>query len=173
MTTKLFAAAALALGGATALAQNNLDVTPTNLAVRFGGLLPIDDELNDFSEGFAGIGIDVYFSQQYIANSKTYLSIDWLGKSGTGSKGNFFPICLNQKFFLGKTEEGQPGSYLFFGVGAMVFDFYSTNTQFGARAGFGLDLGPHIFAEGTLFWSDTSTGGVDGTGVGVYLGYRW
>ncbi|MFN3684304.1 MAG: hypothetical protein ACK41F_10290 [Fimbriimonadaceae bacterium] len=173
MTKKLYAAAALAALGTMAFAQNNLDVTPTNLAVRFGGLLPIDDELNDFADGFAGVGIDVYFTQQFLANSKTYLSIDWLGKSGTGSKGNFFPICLNQKFFFGTPEEGQPGGYFFVGVGATVFDFYSTNTQFGARAGLGLDLGPNIFAEGTLFWSDTSTGGIDGTGIGLYLGYRW
>ncbi|MCX7799670.1 MAG: hypothetical protein N2109_04935 [Fimbriimonadales bacterium] len=173
MTQRLCTVAALAAFGTAAFAQGGLDVTPTNLAVRGGGFLPFDDELNDFSEGFAGIGIDIFFPQQYLPNSRTYLSIDWLGKSATGSKGNFFPICLNQRFSLGKAEEGQPGSYFFVGVGATVFDFYSTNTQFGARAGIGIDLGPHVFAEGTFFWSDTSTGGIDGTGIGVYLGYRW
>jgi hypothetical protein len=153
------------------LESKPLDATPTDIQVRGGIFIPLDSNLRKVSDNFFAIGVDIIFQQQYIANSSTYLSIDWLGKSLSGEKGNVFPICINQKFY-GKSE-GNKNTYAFVGIGATVFDVVSTNTVFGARAGLGMDLGESIFVEGTFFWSDRSTGNVYNIGTGFYLGYRW
>ena len=168
------ACAALFVVAGMALAQTDkpLDITPTNLQIRGGIFIPLDTNLRSVSDNFAALGVDVMFPQEFIPGSKTFLSVDWLAKSLSGAHGNIFPICINQKFY-GKPY-GDKMVYGFVGLGATIFDVAgSSNTVLGARGGVGVDLGPNVFLEGTLFWSDRSTGDIWNIGTGFYLGYRW
>jgi hypothetical protein len=147
-------------------------MTPTDIQVRGGIFIPFDTNLRDVSDNFGGLGVDVLFPQEYLPNSKTYLSVDWLAKSFSGSHGNIIPVCINQKFY-GKPVDGH-NVYLFVGLGATFFDVYGSDTRLGARAGVGYDLSQNVFLEGTFYWSDKSNNGdVSNIGAGFYIGYRW
>jgi hypothetical protein len=75
------------------------DITPTNIAIRAGVAYPLDNGTRSITHTLIGAGMDYYFPVRYIRDSDTFLSIDWLGKSGNGAKGNIFPIMLNQKWY--------------------------------------------------------------------------
>lgn len=162
----------LGLAAATmANAQLN-DVYPSNASIRAGWAYPLDDGVRDIWKQLIGVGIDYTFQTQFIRGSETFLSIDWLGGSGSGAKGNAFPIILNQRF-RGTDADGNPSrTYTFLGVGLAIVDFTSSKTTLGARAGIGTALGENIFAEGILFWSDAAAG-ARANAIGVYLGYRF
>lgn len=168
--TALALAASLATG---ALAQTStvMDATPSNLQVRGGVFFPIDDDLRDIDNVMFGLGFDIIFDKQYLRNSTTYLSADWVGRTLKGDKGNFFPICINQKFQLGK--KGGFDAYAFGGAGISIVDIVDSDTALTLRGGLGLDLGPSVFMEGTFYWCDKMNVNPQITGIGVYLGYRW
>ncbi len=163
---------ALALATTAISFAQNTDYTPTNLAFRLGFAYPLNDTTRDLSKRFIGVGADYYFPTQFIRGSQTYLSIDWLGKSGNGAKGNVFPIMLNQKFYGRNQEEGRANSYGFFGIGIAVVDVTSTKTVVGGRVGFGVDLGPNIFVEAAFTITDNANG-AKGDNVGLWLGYHF
>jgi hypothetical protein len=175
MTRQIKAAALAAtfVVGAYAAAQQSTlgDTTPSNMAVRGGIFLAIDDNLRDVNDSMVAFGVDFIVQAQYLKNSTTYLSVDWLGKDLSGADVNIFPICINQKFNLGVSQGYK--TYGFVGVGATIYDIDSSDTVFGARGGLGVELGPNIFAEGTLYWSDKTAGDITNLGTGIYLGYRW
>lgn len=163
---------AVALGTAAISFAQNTDYTPTNLAFRLGFAYPLNDVTRDLAKRFIGVGADYYFRTQFIKGSTTYLSIDWLGKSGNGAKGNVFPIMFNQKFYGSRQEEGKTNSYGFFGIGVAVVDITSTKTVVAGRIGFGLDIGPNIFAEAAFTITDNASG-AKGDNVGLWIGYHF
>lgn len=168
--TALAFAATLATG-AFAQTSTTINAEPSNLCVRGGAFFSIEDELRDVEETMFGVGIDVIFDQQFLKGSTTYLSVDWIGRTLKGDKGNIFPICLNQKFPLASNKG--IGTYAFVGAGVSFVDIYKSDSAFALRGGLGVDLGASIFAEGTFYWSDDVKGNPRATGIGVYLGYRW
>ncbi|MBS1709804.1 MAG: hypothetical protein JSS65_13915 [Armatimonadetes bacterium] len=147
--------------------------TPTNLGVRIGWVYPIDSGLRDVAPTYLGAGVDYYPDFQLLkGNGETYLSFDWIGKSGSGAKGNLFPILLNHKFYGTQTDKNQPRSYFSLGAGVAIVDVTSTNTVLAAKVGVGRELNENLFLEGNLFYTDSSAG-VHGTSLGFYLGYRF
>jgi len=157
--------------GALAQTSTTIDAAPTNLCVRGGVFLPIDDDLRNVDDVMFGLGFDIIFDQQYIKGSTTYLSADWVGRTLKGDRGNFFPICINQKFPIGK--KGGFDAYAFGGAGISIVDIVDSDTAFTLRGGLGIDLGPAAFVEGTFYWSDKMNLNPRITGFGVYLGYRF
>lgn len=163
---------AAGLGLATMAGAQPQDITPTNLGVRAGFAYPLDDATRDITKTLIGVGVDYYFPVRYIRDSDTFLSIDWLGKSGSGAKGNFFPIMLSQKWYSANQTYFGTRSYGFVGLGIAVIDITSTKTTIGARFGFGLELGPNMFTEATFVFSDAANG-AKANSVGAYFGYRF
>lgn len=163
---------AAGLGLAAMASAQSPDITPTNLGVRAGFAYPLDNGTRDITHTLLGVGVDYYFPVRYIKDSDTYLSIDWLGKSGSGAKGNIFPIMLNQKFYSANQTYFGTRSYGFIGLGIAIVDVTSTKTTIAARLGFGVELGPNLFTEGAFVVSDDANG-AKANSVGVYLGYRF
>lgn len=166
---QLLALAAIGLA-AVSTAQWN---TPTNISFRIGWVYPIDSGLRDVAPNYIGAGVDYYPDFQLLkGNGETFISFDWIGKSGSGEKGNLFPILLNHKFYAAGSTPNEPRSYFTLGAGVAIVDVTSTNTVLGAKIGAGRELNQNLFFEGNLFYTDSS-GGVHGTSLGFYLGYRF
>lgn len=166
----LIALAALA-GAAFSNAQ--AVTTPTNLALRIGYAYPIDNTTRDVVKNFIGVGFDYFFDRSLLQGGETTLSVDWLGKSGSGAKGNVFPIMLNQRWYNPNSMgEDNNRSYFFLGAGVAVIDITSTKTVLAGRGGFGMEFGEHIFGEVNVVLSDNANG-ARATSAGVYLGYRF
>lgn len=175
---KNFALAALTLTlglpvvASAQLQSNPPDVTPYNIAIRGGlGFAVLDNSIRDVSNTWINLGLEYTFDKSFIKDSTSYLSVDWFGKSGSGGKGNFFPISLNQRFMLQKPINGYD-AYFFVGLGVSVLDIKTTNTVLGARGGVGVDLGPHLFGEAAAYLT-TGSDGVHGNIISVAVGYRW
>ncbi|MBI5705463.1 MAG: hypothetical protein HZC36_00560 [Armatimonadetes bacterium] len=168
----LISVGALALMTGSAMAQiENFDPTPYNFSFRFGIVMPGTDPLREIENNWLSIGIDYTFSKQYVKGSETYLSIDWIGKSGSGEKGSYWPILVNQKFFTAGQEDAR--TYITVGVGVVNFNVSSSDTVFGGRLGFGVELSRQIFAEASYFASDAAKGGLRAQSFGAYIGYRF
>ncbi len=144
---------------------------PSNLTFRLGFVLPIDSSLRDAAKSFIGVGLDFYPNFTLVKGSESVLSLDWIGKSGSGSKGNIFPIMFNQKFNSGSGDV-KSKSYFFVGAGVAFIDVTSQSTVLAARLGFGAELGSHLIGETALYYSD-AVDGVHITSLGFYLGYRF
>jgi hypothetical protein len=129
--------------------QDRIDPTPYGFSFRAGGVFAIDDDLNDFADGWFGFGIDYAFTKQYLRDSETFFSVDYITKSSSGEKGTYWPILV------------------------VIIDLASSDSVIGGRVGFGLELGERIFAEASLFLSEDNRDGVAATSGGVYLGYRF
>ncbi|MBX3118323.1 MAG: hypothetical protein KF784_04600 [Fimbriimonadaceae bacterium] len=164
----LLAALAATIGtSAAASAQKLGDVTPYNFAFRIGLVYPVNDNLRDINDNFILLGADYTFTSQYLKNSDTFLSIDYIAKALNGDQGSYWPILINQRFY------GQDGMYWMVGAGIVNADFTRTDTVFGARVGVGKNLGPNIFAEASFFWSDKIRGDLHANSIGFSLGYRF
>lgn len=167
---RTLALAALGLA-AMGSAQTTFD-EPTNVAFRLGFAYPIDDVTRDIVRNFIGVGMDYFPNFSLLKTGETTFSFDWLGKSGSGAKGNIFPIMVNQRWYQGDTKAGDRRSYFFLGAGIAVIDVVSTGTVLAARGGYGFELGEKIFGEATFIYSGEA-GGARATSVGFYLGYRF
>lgn len=164
----LIAAVAATLGvTAAASAQSLGDVTPYNFGFRVGVVYPSDSKLRDINETFLAIGADYTFTKQFLKNSETFLSLDYLAKAWNGDQGSFWPVMVNQRF------HGQDGTYWLVGAGIVNADFTRTDTVFGARVGLGKNFGPHVFGEATFVWSDKIRGDIRANSFGVSIGYRF
>ena len=159
-----------ALGMSVLSYAQNFD-QPTNIAVRLGYAYPIDPTTRDLVRGFIGVGVDYFPQLTLLKNAETSISFDWLGKSGSGAKGNVFPILLNQRFY-NNSETGEKKSWFFFGAGVAVVDIVSTKTVWAARVGYGFMLGENLFGEIPFLYTD-SAGSARATSLGFYLGYRF
>ena len=161
--------AALGMSAAGCYAQSYDQ--PTNVAFRLGYAYPVDSVTRDRVRGFIGVGIDYFPNLTLLRNAETSISLDWLGKSGSGAKGNIFPILLNQRFY-NDSPSGERKSWFFFGAGVAIVDVVSTKTVLAARVGYGFMLGENIFGEIPFLYSD-SAGGARATSIGAYVGYRF
>jgi hypothetical protein len=168
-------AATLALALPTIGSAQTTDITPYNFGFRGGFVFPIDEGLRAVDRTFFGIGVDYTLPQFTIfPGAETFLSFDWFVRSRAGGQ-NVFPILLNQRFYLSPADAiANRRTYAFAGLGAVIFDGSPSSTRIGGRVGLGVELGPNLYGEASLFLSDvTRVTGVRATGLGVYLGYRF
>ncbi len=155
------------------------DYPPQYFTLRAGFLVPIDDNLRAVSNTFFGVGADYTFSNAWVSNGETFVSLDWLGKTRGGGRFNVFPICINERIFLsgnGNTPAAIYNNrlYAFLGVGAFLFDMDPTTWRFGGRGGIGVELGHNLKAEATVFLSAPTSGvPIRANAVGIYLGYNF
>jgi hypothetical protein len=156
---------------AIASAQGGLpDLTPYNISIRAGASFAIDGPLADQQNMWFGVGVD-YNLGNWLPNATTYISGDWIGKSGSGGHGNYFPICINERFNIGQKDmKNQP--YAFVGAGIVIMDVTSSNTVGGARFGLGCNFNQNFFGEVALLIGGQADG-VQPTSFGVYVGYRF
>lgn len=167
---KLIALAAATIGMATfATAQdNNLN----NISLRAGVAWPTS---SSFHGTFIGAGVDFDFGKSLIGNQgMTYFSFDWLSKNTQGTRGNLFPIMINQRFMLQEeTEEGQMPFYGFLGVGMAIIDVAPASTVLAGRLGLGTRINENFFVEGTfVITGRTKSSHVLGNHIGIYVGYK-
>jgi hypothetical protein len=145
---------------------------PVNLAFRLGWVLPIDNVMRDVANNYIGVGVDYFTGTTLFPNGDLTVSADWFGKSGSGAKGNAFPIMLNQRFYGKPTGDDDLRSYVFFGAGVAIVDFTQSKTVLAGRVGYGFEIGPNLFAEGSFTHTDSARG-ARATSAGIYLGYRF
>lgn len=162
----------LAAMGAAAVSSAQTVSTPTNLALRIGAAWPFDNTTKDAVKNFIGVGFDYFFDKSLVYGGQTSLSADWLGKSGSGAKGNVFPIMINQRWYNAGSTEDDRKSYFFLGAGVAIVDVTSTKTVLAGRAGYGAMFGEHLFGELTIVISDDANG-ARANSAGVYLGYKF
>lgn len=158
-------------------AQANMLETPSNLALRLGIGFPLDKNARDITGNMIGVGADFFLKRALIprANGESFVSFDWLGKSGSGAKGNMFPIMINQRWYSGPSAVGGKDgnrTYVFAGAGVSILDLTSTKTVFAMRAGGGIELGEKLFAEGNISYTEPNAG-IRGSNIAFYIGYRF
>jgi hypothetical protein len=162
----LFAALGMA---AISSAQVNYLEAPNDVSFRLGYVYPIDARMRDVAPSYIGVGVDFHTNFRILEGAQTVVSFDWFGKSGSGAKGNAFPITINQRFY-GEGDVNR--SYTFFGVGLAIVDLTSTKTVWAVRAGAGKELGDHVFGELAFTYTDSASG-ARATGLGAYVGYKF
>lgn len=164
----------LVLAGLAASAFAGAQIgTPVNLSFRVGAVFPLHEFTRDATANtLIGVGADYYFDRSLFDFGETYISFDWMGRGMNGDKGNMFPICLNQRWYVSGEFEMANRRYYFLGLGVAIVDVVSTKTVMAARAGLGAELGEHVFGELTFVLSDSASG-ARATSVGAYLGYRF
>lgn len=167
---------ALALLTASAIASAQVTTQTTNFAgsnisLRLGASFALNPNLRDIQDLWFGLGAEYQITSPADPGDQTYVSLDWIGKSGSGTNGNYFPLCINERFPLTRTTTGTQ-AYAFLGVGIVVIDIGGTGTAGGARGGFGYNFSQNVFAETSLVVSG-QVNGYQATSVGVYLGYRF
>jgi hypothetical protein len=172
MKRYLCVAAALA---ASSLSMAQLE-TPTNLGVRLGFAYPIDASTRDMIPNFLGAGLDIYLTKSLLPgkNTESSLSLDWFGKSGSGTKGNMFPLLVNQRWYFGDMSAvaGDGRNYYFGGLGVAIMDITTTKTVFAARVGLGREFNANIFGEATLYYTEPAEK-LRGSSLGFHIGYRF
>ncbi|MDK3161119.1 hypothetical protein QPK87_31855 [Kamptonema cortianum] len=152
-------------------AQTNYLESPQNISLRLGYVYPVDARMRDVANSYIGVGVDFHTNLRLLEGASTSLSVDWFGKSGSGAKGNAFPIMVNQRWYTG--DEYDPGrSYFFVGAGIAVVDITSTKTVLAGRVGYGKFVGENIFGELAFTYSDGANG-ARATALGFYLGYKF
>lgn len=134
--------------------------------------MPGTDPLRAMENNWLSIGLDYTFDKQFVKGSETYMSIDWIGKSGSGEQGTFWPIMISQKFYTNR-DNSENRTYYTLGIGVVVFDVVSSDTVLGGKLGAGFELSRQLFLEGNYYLSDASKGNVRAQSFGMYLGYRF
>lgn len=170
------AASAFGLGCAalsSAQVRNVIDPTPSGISFRGGVVLPIDDTLRDVVKTWVGLGMDYTFTKQYLKNSDTSVTLDYIFKSSSGDRGSFWPVNLTQRFYSGGNQLGEDRTFVDVGLGAVFFDIFGSDTVLGGKVGIGREFGPNIFGTATLFMSQQSTHGLNANSFGFYVGYRF
>lgn len=169
---KRLAALSVLTAIASAGMAQNADYTPVDLSVRLGIAYSTNDVTRSLAKQFIGIGIDYEVNNLLFKTGGTYVSVDWLGKSGSGGKGNIFPILLNQRFSFAASSEERMQPYGFIGLGIAIIDVTTSKTELAARAGFGVRLGEHMFTEIQYLVSGAADG-AKADNIALYLGYRF
>lgn len=167
--------AAIAICGSASAQYNksDLEVHASGFSFRGGLVLPWDAPLRDVSKTMIGLGMEYSFQKQVVKNSETYVSLDWFGKSLSGTHGNIFPLCINQRFYTGASRYGTGRAYFFAGLGVTFIDVNGATDKLGARGGVGMELSQTLFAEAAAYMSGKDNGGVAGNALGFYVGYRF
>lgn len=166
---KLTVLAALGLAAISSAQVNYLE-SPTNVSLRLGYVLPIDNTMKAVSNSYLGVGVDFFIGFKLLEGAETTLSVDWMGKTASGAHGNAFPICINQRWYQGEALVER--SYFFAGLGLAIVDITNSKTVLAGRLGYGKEFGDHLFGEVSFTYSD-SANGARATAAGFYLGYRF
>lgn len=161
----IFAALAVTAMG---MAQSNSLVNTTGMSLRLGGVYPLERATRNVTKNMMALGFEFESQSQIVKGGMNYISIDWYGKSGSGAKGNMFPVMYNVRM----GDNGTNQFYTFFGVGVVFMDVTSSKTVLGARGGIGTRLSEHLFAEGAAVMSG-SANGAKANSVGVFVGYKF
>lgn len=162
----------LAALGAAAFSNAQPIEPPTNVAFRLGAAFVWDDNARDVTDTMIGVGFDYFLPRGLFPTGETYISIDWLGRSVDGGKGNIFPVALNHKFYMTQGDFEWQRTYFFAGIGPTFMDLARADTVIGIRGGVGRYFGPNLFGEVTATLSEESQGMRANT-IGVYIGYRF
>lgn len=169
--TKFLALAAAVSAVAPAFAQLE-DTYPSGVGIRAGYAYPLDDGVRDRWRHLIGVGVDYTLPRSLLPGGETYVTVDWLGGSGSGANGNLFPVMLNQRF-RPQGRDGLPGkTYGFIGAGVVFIDFNGSGSTIAGRGGIGVDLGENIFSEVAVVLSD-AVRRTRANSVGIYVGYRF
>jgi hypothetical protein len=145
-------------------------IDTTGLRVRLGGVYVTEKATRRVTGNMIAVGLD--YTIRTTARNETYLSADWYGKSGSGAKGNMFPILINQKFFTNEREDSGGRSYLTVGLGVVNIDVTSAKTVLGYRVGAGKEFGKNLFGE-LAFLGSTEANGSRANSFGAFIGYRF
>lgn len=155
--------------GASAMAYSQAPLINTNgLSIRLGGVYPLESNTRAVTKNMIAIGLDFDTPTNMVKGGKNYISFDWYGKSGSGAKGNMFPIMYNVRF------GDEPGKqfYTFAGVGIVFMDVTKSKTVFGLRGGIGTKLSQHVFAEAAAVFSGDANG-AKANSIGAFVGYKF
>jgi hypothetical protein len=156
---------------ASAIAQDNFDPTPSNINVRLGVSLPLDNALSNYGSPLIGLGVEYQLNSSLAGSGVTYLSLDYLTSSSQFS-GGVYPFCINHRFYL-NNDRGGHRTYAFVGVGGAIIDINGgSNTVLAARGGLGADIGEKLFFETTLLLTDSSHD-QSADSISLYIGYRF
>lgn len=171
MTKQLSVLAALGCAAFSCAQSNQFLDEPTNVAFRIGYVYPVDSVMRNISGSYIGVGVDI-FPQGFrlLEGAETLISIDWFGKSGSGAKGNAFPILLNQRYYT--TDDFASRTYYQFGLGIVLADLVNSDTALAARIGYGREFGERTFGEINFHYSDAA-GGARSTALALHFGYRF
>jgi hypothetical protein len=152
---------------AASIAQSSPLINTSGMSIRAGGAYILESKTRKITGNMINVGADFELPQSYLKNGTSYFSVDWFGKSGSGAKGNFFPVMINQRF-------GNPDAknYSFLGVGAVFVDITQSKTVFGVRGGLGQRLGDSLFAEASAIFS-SNAGGAKANAVVFNIGYKF
>ncbi len=146
-------------------------IDATGLRLRLGAVYPLEGATRKITGNMLAIGLD--FPVRSLAKTgEAYLSADWYGKSGSGAKGNIFPVLYNQRINVDKDPEATQRTYIMVGAGIAHIDVKKAKTAYAMRFALGKELSDTVFAEGGLLWT-TDGGGVKGNAFGFFLGYRF
>jgi hypothetical protein len=149
---------------------------PSYFTVRAGVDFAIDNKLADYTPILLGAGVDYTFSNAFIKNAETFVSVDGMFRTRGSGRLNLFPACINERFYLSQKVANTTGSaglaYVFVGLGATLFDSGNSTFRFGGRAGIGTQLGSSWVAEASVYLSAPDQGAAADV-IGVYLGYKF
>jgi len=161
--------AGLAIAASSFAGSANQGNLPVSFGFRAGGVLAQDSELQHTSNGWLGVGADVFLGRGLLPTADTHLSADWFSHSGE----SVLIFNINQRFYGAQTPSGQR-VYLLAGIGGAKFDVEGDDdTVFGGRLGVGLEFTQNLYGEVSLFLSGkTSTAGFRTNSLGFYVGYR-
>lgn len=163
----LISLAAFATVG-TGMAQN----MPLSFAIRGGGVLAQDSELQATENTWIGAGLDVGLpGPGLFKDSNSYVSLDWFRRSGGND--NVYVVNFNQRFYGGMTQSPTQRIYLIGGLGFAKFDIGDVNdTVFAGRAGVGMEFTPNVYGEAILNLSAKGEGGFRTNSFGFYVGFK-
>ncbi len=147
------------------------NVTPTDVSVRLGGVFALDGPLRNIQKLWFGAGLEYQFSRELLPNATTYLSADVAVQSGSGKQGNYFPVCINERWYFDQSGHGRR-AYFLAGAGVCVMNVTTSNVTGALRTGFGYEFSSNVFAETSLLITG-QVDGFQGTSVGVFVGYRF
>lgn len=163
-----------ALGGLAAASSAQSLESPTNIAFRLGIAFPFDERTRDATGNLLDVGADFFLNRSLIKGERTetFFSVDWLSKSGNGSKGNMFPILVNQRWYSPQTMGDENRTYFHAGLGVALMDIGHSETVLAGRFGGGMEFSRHLFGEANFLVTGDADG-YRGTSIAFQVGYRF
>lgn len=174
--------AAITLGAtvlsASAFAQvehGGTDAYPYSLSIKGSFYLPLQDNLRDVDNWFAGASLEYLFPTQLIRGSETFMELGAYLHTTASSNVNIFPLTINQRFWS-KPGSGIFGgdnrSYFFVGAGVTWIE-PKGQAKLTGRLGVGSHIGPKTFVELSVFHSEQDDKGLRNSGALFSIGYRF
>lgn len=144
---------------------------PVSIAIRGGGVLAQDSELQATENTWIGAGLDLGLGKGLFPDSNSYFSFDWFRRPNDND--NVYLFHLNQRFYGGFTNNSEQRIYLIGGLGFAKFDIGSADgTVFSSRAGVGMEFTKNLYGEAILTLSAKGEGGFRTNAFGFYLGFK-